>query len=87
MKGTAITRIKFFKKSGARLYIPAKVIRNPDFPFEDDDLVKIEIGNKSLILEKPEWWEMLDWNEMRNAYNALPDEIKTKIAERGLALG
>jgi len=77
----AVTRIKFFEKSGARLNIPASVVRSPGFPFEDDDLVKIEIGNDSLIIEKPEWWEMLDWNEMRNAYNALPDEIKEKIAE------
>ncbi|MCD6263195.1 hypothetical protein J7L60_02130 [Candidatus Bathyarchaeota archaeon] len=80
-----VTRIKFFKKSGARIYLPSKIVKDPDFPFEDDDLVKIEIGNDSLRIERPEWWEMLDWNELREAYETLPEEIKRKIAERGLA--
>jgi len=83
---TAVTRIKFFQKSGARLYLPEKIIKDPSFPFEDDDLVKIQIGNDSLIINQPEWWEMLDWNEMKEAYQLLPEEIKNRIAERGLIL-
>ncbi len=81
---TIISRIKFFKKSGARLYIPQSVLNDPEFPFGDDDLVKIEIGNLGLLLIKPDWWEMLDWEKMKNAFAELPDDIKAKIREKGL---
>ena len=80
-----VTRIKFYKKSGARLYIPAELVRDPRFPFEDGDLVKIEIGNDSILVEKPEWWEIIDWDEMPEAYERLPEDIKRKIREKGLA--
>lgn len=83
----ALTRIKFFRKSGARLYLPEKLVRDGDFPFEDDELVKIEIGNDSLRISRPTWWEMLDWNEMREAYKVLPEDVKRMITERGLAPG
>lgn len=81
----SVTRIKFYERSGARLYLPEKLIKASNFPFKDNDLVKIEIGNDSLIIVKPEWWEMLDWNEMSNVFEVLPDEIKQKISERGLS--
>lgn len=32
---------------------------------------------------KPEWWEMLDWNEMRLVYKTLPEEVKRNIMEAG----
>ena len=83
--GIASTRIKFYKKSGARLYIPESLIRAPGFPFEDDDLVKIEMDEGGLRISRPEWWELLDWNEMREAYSILPREMREKIAEKGLA--
>jgi len=79
------SQIKFFEKSGARLYIPQKIIEDPTFPFEDESVVKIEIQNNQIILKNPEWWELLDWNEMKTAYQALPDEIKQKIKENDLA--
>jgi len=72
-------RITFFKKSGARLYIPAKIIDDSSFPFQDGEIVKIEIGNASLILKAVEWWEMLDWKTMPETYEKLPDQIKRKI--------
>lgn len=81
----SVARIRFYKKSGARLYLPERLVRDARFPFKDEDLVKIEIGNDSLIIEKPEWWEMLNWNEMRSAFKVLPNEIKQKILEQGLA--
>ncbi len=80
-----ISRMKFRREGGARLYIPAELVRDPRFPFEDGDLVKIEIGKDSILVEKPEWWEMIDWNEMPEAYERLPEEIKRKIREKGLA--
>ncbi len=80
-----VSRIRFFKKSGARLYIPEKVAKSKGFPFKDDELVKIRVGEGSLMVEKVEWWEMIDWNEMRDAYEVLPEEVKRKIEERGLA--
>ena len=81
----SVTRVKFFKKSGARLYLPAKLVEDQAFPFEDDDLVKIEIGNDSLKISRPVWWEMLDWDEMRDAYTRLPDDVKREIEARGIA--
>ncbi len=81
----ATSQIKYFKKSGARLYIPQKIIEDPAFPFEDEAIVKIEIKDKQIILSSPEWWELLDWNEMKAAYNALPKETQQKIREKNLA--
>jgi len=31
-----------------------------------------------------EWWEMLNWEEMKDTYENLPQNIKEKIRERGL---
>ena len=84
MVKTIVSRIKFYKKSGARLYIPESVLKDPEFPFRDDDLVKIEISNPGVLLIKPEWWEMLDWDNMKNAFAQLPDDIKEKIRLKGL---
>jgi antitoxin component of MazEF toxin-antitoxin module len=81
---TTLGRIRFFSKSGARLYIPQKVVKEPRFPFKDGELVKIEVGNNSLILRTVEWWEMLDWKTMPDAYAKLPDEIKEKIRQARL---
>ncbi|HLE75705.1 MAG TPA: hypothetical protein VI864_06650 [Candidatus Bathyarchaeia archaeon] len=77
-------RITFFKKSGARLYIPEKIASNSNFPFKDNEIVKIEIGNNSLKLKAVEWWEMLDWNTMPEAFDKLPNEVKEKILNAGL---
>jgi len=77
-------RIKFFQKSGARLYIPEKVIRDSGFPFKDRDIVKIEIRSNSLTLRPVEWWEMLDWKTMPEAFLRLPEEIKEKIKQADL---
>ena len=84
MKRIAVSKIKFFEKSGARLYLPQSVISDPDFPFEDGDLVKIEVGNPSIRLTRPEWWEMLDWNEMKDTFRLLPAEVKAEIEKQGL---
>ncbi len=84
MKKVAVSRIKYFKKSGARLYIPQSVIEDPGWRFEDGDLIKIEIGNPSLTISKPQWWEMLNWNEMRETFDLLPDETKAEIRNHGL---
>ncbi len=84
MGKVAVSKIKYFNKSGARLYIPQSVLNDPNWRFANGDLVKIEIGNPSITLSKPEWWEMLDWSEMNDAYRLLPDEVKEKIRDRGL---
>ncbi len=72
-------RIKFFQKSRARLYIPQKVIEDSNFPFKDNDIVKIRIENNSIFLEGVEWWEMIDWETQPEAYAKLPEKIKSKI--------
>jgi len=77
-------RIKFFQKSGARLYIPQKVIEDSNFPFKDNDIVKIRVEKNSIILESVEWWEMIDWKTQPEAYAKLPENIKSKIRVMGL---
>ena len=79
-----ISRIKLGRHGGAHLYLPAALIRDPSFPFEHSDIVKVEIRDNSLLLTKPDWWEMIDWDEMPEAYERLPEEIKRKIREKGL---
>jgi hypothetical protein len=74
-------RLTFFKKSGARLYIPQKILEDIAFPFADGDVVKIQIEDDGLKLKNAEWWEMLDWNTMPQAYKKLPPEIQAKIKD------
>ena len=54
--------------------------REPGFPFQDD-----EILDGRLVLSRPEWWEMLDWDQMPQVWRTLPEEIKAKVREAGLA--
>lgn len=82
---TATTQIKYYAKSGARLYIPQGLLDNPEFPFMADEILKVEILDGKLVLSKPEWWEMLDWDEMPQVWKTLPEEIKSKVREAGLA--
>ena len=55
-------------------------------PKEVRELLKVEADDLYEInMRKPNWWEMIDWNEMpQEAFDKLPDEIKKKIqnAER-----
>ncbi len=74
-----VTRFRLFKKSGGRIYIPQHLLLRSDFPFLDDDLVKITIEDDMVVLSRPEWWELLDWSRMENTYERLPQEIKDKI--------
>ena len=43
-----------------------------------DELVDIKI-------RRPNWWEMLDWNEMKNTWELLSEDIKNEIREAGMA--
>lgn len=79
-------RIKHFPRSGARLYIPQKVLGDSVFPFKDGDLVKFEIQpDGSVNLKGVEWWEMIDWSSQPESFNRLPNEVKAKIRRAGLA--
>ena len=84
MKRVAVSKIRFFEKSGARLNIPQSVVDDENFPFHDGGLAKIEVNDSSIKLTRPEWWEMLDWNELRDTYRLLPSEVRDKIRQRGL---
>lgn len=77
-------RLTFFKNSGARLYVPERIVGDSNFPFKDGEVIKIEIGNDSLILKSVEWWEMLDWQTMPETFEKLPEETKRKIRTAGL---
>jgi hypothetical protein len=84
MKKVAVSKIKFFEKSEARLYIPQSAVGDENFPFRDGDLVKIEVSNPSIKLSRPEWWEMLDWNALQDTYQLLPPDVREKIRQQGL---
>jgi len=80
------SRIKRFQKSGAYLYLPQKLVEDDRFPFKDDEVVKLVLDprNKEMIVTIPEWWELLDWSKMRDAYEKLPVEIKQAIDKSGI---
>lgn len=84
MPHVVVSRIRMNPKSGARLYVPESMIEDPRFPFKDNEIVKIEIGNDSLHFERVEWWEMLDWKSMPDAFQKLPEDIQAQIKEAGL---
>jgi len=79
-------RIKKFQKSGAYLYLPSKLIEHDDFPFRDDDVVKLEIDkkNQAMTVSTPQWWELLDWSKMPDAFDKLPPETKENIKRAGI---
>jgi len=80
-------RIKRFKKSGAYLYLPARFVDSDLFPFEDDDVVKIELKQSSpkiLKVSEPHWWEMLDWRKMPDAFERLPVRMRSQIKKARL---
>jgi len=81
----ATTQLKRFPKSGARLYIKQEVLNSPDFPFQDDEILKVEVVDGKLVISKPEWWEMLNWDEMPQVWKTLPEEIKDQIRAAGMA--
>ena len=53
-------------------------------PKEIRELLKIEPGELvDIDIKKPNWWDLLDWDEMgEEAYNRLPEEIKQKIKRK-----
>ena len=77
-------RAAYFKKSGARLYIPEKVVSDSAFPFKDGDIIKIEIEENTVTLKKTEWWEMLDWKTMPETFEKLPPDVQGKIRNANL---
>ena len=79
------TQLKYFNKSGARLYLKQELLNNPGFPFEDDEVLKVEIVEDKLVLSRPEWWEILDWDELPLVWRTLPEDIKAKVRGAGLA--
>ncbi len=53
-------------------------------PKEIRELLKIKPDEfVDINIRKPDWWDMLDWDEMgEEAFNRLPENIKMKIRER-----
>ena len=82
---TTFTTLLKSIKAGANLYIKQELLELPEFPFQSDEMVKIEIHDDTLVILKPQWWEMLDWNQALHAWKNLPPEIKLTITEAGLA--
>lgn len=74
-------RIKRFAKSGGYLYLAERLIGDNRFPFDDGDTVKVELSDKKMVVCLPEWWELLDWKKMPEAYEKLPSDIKKKIKD------
>jgi len=53
-------------------------------PKEIRELLKIEPSELvNIDIRKPNWWDLLDWDEMgEEAFNRLPKEIKQKIKRK-----
>lgn len=79
MAKIAFGRFKRYKNPGAELYIPDRVFKDENFPFKEDEVVKIRIDGNRLVQEKAEWWELLDWKKLPDAYAKLPGQIKEQI--------
>jgi len=81
-------RVKMFRKSGAYLYLAARLVEDDRFPFKDGEVVKVELDseNKRIVVSTPEWWELLDWDKMPKAYEKLPREIKEAIQRSGVTV-
>ncbi len=58
-----------------RINIPSNVVKELHLEKEDFLLFKVK---------KAEWYDMLDWTEMKTTWNKLPSEIKKKIQEDGI---
>ena len=54
-------------------------------PKDVRDLLKVQADDLyEITMRKPDWWDLLDWNEMgQEAFDRLPDEIKQKIRASG----
>jgi len=58
-----------------RINIPSNVVEELNLGKEDYLLFKAK---------KAEWYDMLDWSEMKTTWDKLPAEIKNKIKEDGI---
>jgi len=87
MSKVVASQIKYYKKSGARLYIPQGILDDPEFPFKDGDVLRIQISNPGLQIVRPAWFELINWSDpqMRQGFDELPGEIQEQIREKGLA--
>lgn len=69
-----------------------RIISDEEYAEEQDSgsggYCHCEFGDGNRILNEMvqvEWWEMLNWNNMKNAWILLPEETKIKVREAGLA--
>lgn len=69
-----------------------RIISDEEYDAEQDSggggycYCEFEDGNRILnVMVEVQWWEMLDWNQMKNAWILLPEETKDKVREAELA--
>jgi len=75
----AFGRFRRYKNPGAMLYVPDRVFKDKAFPFKDGEVVKIRIDGERVVQEKAEWWKLLEWSKLPNAFAKLPKDIREKI--------
>ena len=74
---TYITRLKKYPISGAMFYLGVGILNDPEFCFNDGELLKIEIEDGKLIISKPKWYELLDWTTFEeSSIEQLPEEAR-----------
>ena len=56
-----------------------------EFSATDPDTGEVWYPRILHVMVQVEWWEMLDWNKMKNAWILLSDDIRDKIRDAGLA--
>ena len=79
MAKMAFGKFRRYDNPGTQLYIPDRVCKDEAWPFEDGEVVKIRIDGNRVVQEKAEWWELLDWSKLPDAYAKLPSHIKEQI--------
>jgi len=59
------------------MYLGVGLLNDPDFPFKEDEILKMKIVDETVVISKPKWYELLDWSMFEKSYiNELPEEAR-----------
>ena len=64
------------------VYLPDMILKQANNPFEDGEIIRVEITSKAIILKKVVWWELLEWSKLPDVFEKLPYKTKRMIFKR-----
>ena len=53
--------------------------------YKDEKPIGLTVLNFMKGGDNPEWWEMLEWEQMERTWNILPEKTKNRIREAGIS--